>query len=77
MFIAVSPKRIALHRSEMLSERHGTPTEREFERIKSYKHVVPNGTKPTEAYCEASDLELWQCTTCHRSDTKSVHKVLE
>jgi hypothetical protein len=47
MFIAVSPKRIALRRSEMLSERHGTPTEREFERIKSYKHVVPNGTKPT------------------------------
>jgi hypothetical protein len=57
MFIAVSPKRIALRRSEMLSERHGTPTEREFERIKSYKHVVPNGTSQRSNTPEASDLD--------------------
>jgi hypothetical protein len=41
----------------MLSERHGTPTEREFERIKSYKHVVPNGTSQRSNTPEASDLD--------------------
>jgi len=77
MFIALSQKHIALRRSEMLSERHGAPTEREFERTEAINMSSLAGRSQRRLYTEASDLELWQCATCHRFDTKLVHKVID